>query len=302
MTPLPSPQGIEFPKRHDAVGGEWSPLYIEPVVGSGERICIGVAAVSDSASLVVPVVALDRLECLYGKGVDAIMLASRVALEYTRNILDRHGAQALRSWKAPMDGVYLGSAVRSEADTLEEIARTGLTASSSLVEKLADAEEEPEGRGAALTTNRLEELVKERVVALQPPLANRFRVQRRVRENARAAVIGFIGDRIAANFGMLLPGRLGPLVDVSKAKLWDLAQLREDVKHGDMYSAAALNRFELFVYRPRDETPEYSLRQMKGIQEAVVELEAEADKVEIRCRPATSHEEIADKLLQAEAA
>jgi hypothetical protein len=41
---------------------------------------------------------------------------------------------------------------------------------------------------------------------------------------------------------------------------------------------------------------------MKGIQEAVVELEAEADKVEIRCRPATSHEEMAATLLQAEAA
>lgn len=42
--------------------------------------------------------------------------------------------------------------------------------------------------------------------------------------------------------------------------------------------------------------------QMKGIEEAVVELEAEADKVEIRRRPAAFHEEIAEVLLQAEAA
>jgi hypothetical protein len=199
-----------------------------------------------------------------------------------------------------MDGVYIGHAVPSEADTLEEIARTGLTASSSLVEKLADAEEESDGRGGALTTSRLEELVRDRVVSARPPLAGRFRVQRWVRENARPAVIGFVGDHIAANFGMLLPGRLGPLVDISKAKLWDLGQLRQDVKR-DMFSQS-LNRFELLVYRPREESPEYSARQMKGIQEAVVELEAEADKVAIRCRPATSHEEIADTLLLAEAA
>jgi hypothetical protein len=300
MTALVSPNGFDFPKRRDAISGEWAPLYLEPVVGSGERICIGVAAVNGTASLVVPVVALDRLECLYGKSVDAIMLASRMALEYTREVLDKHGAEALRSWKAPMDGAYIGPAIRSEADTLEEIARTGLTASSSLVEKLADADEESDGRGGTLTTSRLEELVKERVVSARPPLGGRFRVQRWVRENARPAVIGFVGDHIAANFGMLVPGRLGALVDISKAKLWDLGQLREDVKR-DMFSQS-LNRFELLVYRPRDESPEYSVRQMKGIQEAVVELEAEADKVEIQCRPMMSHEEMADTLLQAEAA
>jgi hypothetical protein len=199
-----------------------------------------------------------------------------------------------------MDGLYMGHAVRSEADTLEEIARTGLTASSSLVEKLSDAEEESEGRGSALTTSRLEGLVKDLVVSARPPLESRFGVRRRISENARPSFIGFIGDHIAANFAMLLPGRLSPLVDISKAKLWDLGQLRQDVKR-DMFSQS-LTRFELLVYRPREESPEYSERQMKGIQEAVVELEAEADKVEIRCRPATSHEEMAATLLQAEAA
>ncbi len=130
MSALPTPKGIDFPKRRDAVHGQWSPIYIEPVVGSGERICVGVAAVNGKASLVVPVVALDRLECLYGKGVDAILLASRVALEYTRQMLNKDGGHALRTWKAPMDGLYIGPAVPSEGDTLEEIARTGITASS----------------------------------------------------------------------------------------------------------------------------------------------------------------------------
>jgi hypothetical protein len=301
MTALPTPNGMDFPERRDAVHGSWSPIYVEPVIGSGERICVGVAAVNGSASLVVPVVALDRLECLYGKGVDAILLASRVALEYTRGALGDQGAGALQRWKAPMDGLYLGDSVRCAGDTLEEIARTGLTAASSLVEKLADAEEETEGRGAGLTTSRLEELIKQKVVTARPPLEARFRVQRRVRDNARASVIGFIGDKIAANFGMLLPGRLGPLVNVSKAKLWDLAQLREDVKRGDLFSPP-LNRFELLVYRPREESPEYSIRQLNAIQEAVVELEAEADQVQIMCRPATSPEQIAETLLQAEAA
>ncbi len=300
MTALLSPNGFKFPERRDSAKGEWTAIYLEPVIGSGERICIGVAALTRDAGMVVPVVALDRLECIYGKQVDSVLLASRLALDYTRDLLSRDGDRSLRAWKPPIEGVFLGKPAPCEGVSLEEIARTGLTASSSLVEKLADTEAEQAGAAGSLTTNRLEELIKALVVAARPPLEGRFRVQRKIRENARASVIGFIGNTIAANFGMLMPGRLSPLVDISKAKLWDLAQLREDTKR-DMF-LTPLNRFELLVYRPRDEAAEYSERQMKGIQEAVVELEAEADKVEIRCRPATSHEEIANVLLEAEAA
>lgn len=301
MPSLPSPQGFQFPPRRDAVKGQWAPLFIEPVVGSGERICIGIVAASEMETLLVPVAALDRLECLYGKGVDALMLASRVSLDYSRDLLSARKEEAFRIWKAPMDGVFIGPPVRSEGNSLEEIARNGMTASSSLVDKLTDAEGISEEQGTAITSNRLEELVKAKVVAVRPPLAERFRVHRKIRENARPAVIGFIGTRIAANFAMLMPGKLGSYVNLSKAKLWDLAQLREDVTRGDIFPNT-VNRFELLVYRPRTETPEYSLRQMNTLEEAVVELTAEADKVDIRCRSAVTHEEMASTLLEAEAA
>ena len=300
MNVLLSPSGFDFPRRRDETKGKWTPIFIEPVIGSGERICIGVAAVSGRQSLVVPVIALDRLECLYGKDVEAILLASKLSLSYTQNLLSNDGEAQLSSWQPPFEGVYLGDTAPCEGATLEEIARTGLSASSSLVEKLADAEADRSGSTDSLTTGRLEELIKAQVVAERPSLESRFKIQRRIRENARPSVIGFLGEKVAANFGMLLPGRLGPLVEGSKAKLWDLAQLREDVKR-DMYSQA-LNQFELLVYRPRDESPEYSERQLRGVQEAVVELEAEADKLAIRCRPSTSHEQIANILLEAEAA
>jgi len=49
----------------------------------------------------VPVVAFDRLECLYEKGVDALVLAARIALKHIRQALAKAGARALSTWKAP---------------------------------------------------------------------------------------------------------------------------------------------------------------------------------------------------------
>jgi hypothetical protein len=229
-------------------------------------------------------------------------MASEVSLAYTHKVMTEHGPEGLGRWKAPVEGVYLGPIVACEGATLEELARTGLTASASLVERLADAGDESAERALGLTTNKLEELVKAKVIAIRPALEPRFRVKWKIQENARAAYIGFIGDRIAANFGMLIPGRLSSHVDYAKAKLWDLAQLREDVnRKRDMFSQS-IRMFELQIYRPREEAPEYSATQLNNVAEALVELEAEADKVEIRCRAATQEDEIANTLLLAEAA
>ena len=41
MIPNPFEQ-IQFPKRRSTHKASWVPVYIEPVVGSGERLCIGV--------------------------------------------------------------------------------------------------------------------------------------------------------------------------------------------------------------------------------------------------------------------
>lgn len=302
MSALLTADTLPFPPRRDAVRGKWAALYLEPVIGSGERICIGVAAASARQSIVVPVVALNRLECIYGREVDALLLASRIALEHMTQALRRSGEAGLtEGWKGPVDGCFLGAAVECEGDSLDMIARTGMTASSSLVEMLAEGGDEVDPRrDSQITASRLEDLVKERVVAVRSGLAQCFRVQRRIQANARPTVVGFVGQRIAANFAMLMPSQLSNLVDRSKAKLWDLAQLRQDVQ-GERLLQSILH-FELLVYRPRDEAPEYSEKQIRNIREAVVELEAEADRVQIRCRPATSHEEIAQRLLEAEAA
>lgn len=289
-----------FPSRNESVRAEWMPLYIEPMVGSGERICIGVATANNAGFLVVPVVALSRLECMYGKEAESILFAADFTTSSLREALSRNGVAALRNWIPPMEGIYSGRITNGAGASLEEIARTGLTTCASLVERIAEADDMI-STSDRISGNRLEQLIKDSVLAARPGLEQMFGKQRKLGEHIRPTTIGFVGNVIAANFGVLMPQQLSGNVKDIKSKLWDLAQLREDVGQPSLF-ASTVSRFEMLVHRPANDAPEYSERQITNINEAVNELEAEADKKEIRCRPFTGHEAIANILLEAEAA
>jgi hypothetical protein len=292
---------LSFPPRNENVHARWMPVYIEPMIGSGERICIAVATANDSGFLVVPVVALDRLECLYGKEADAILFAADFVTNDLRNALAKEGASELENWKPPMEGAYSGRIANGSGSSLEEIARTGLTMCASLVERLSDADDEVNSNTSKISGNRLEQLVKEKVLFVRPELEQMFGRQRKLGENVRSVTIGFVGNTIAANFGVLMPQYLSGNVKDIKAKLWDIAQLREDFGQPQLI-VSTISRFEMFIFKPANDAPEYSDRQLISINEAVNELEAEADKKDIKCRPCVTRDAIADIILEAEAA
>lgn len=292
---------LEFPPRRDRIQAEWAPIYIEPMVGSGEKLSVGVAVANVDGFLVVPVVALNRLVCVYGKEVNALIHAADIAIQNLNNVLAEKGQEVLHNWRPPVDGVSLGRVHIGAGGSLEEIARTGLTACSSLVEKLAEADETT-APSEGVSSSRLERFIKEKVIARKPALEVAFARKFQPNQNARSAIIGFVGQRIVANFGLLVPGYVSAQVRDAKAKLWDLAQVQEYVKNDEFGLSHELNRFELLLNRVREDDPAYSDRQIHGVQEAVIELEAEADKKEIRCRALTLPDEIAEVILSAEAA
>ena len=292
---------LAFPPRRDNVHGSWVPLYIEPMVGSGERITIGVAVANSGNFLVVPVPALERLSCIYGNENEALLFAAKSALDSMQGVLAKSGPEGLNAWSSPFDGVFRGSVRIGAGNTLEEIARSALSLCSSLVEKLADTEELDEQR-AVISELRLEKLIKERVIAARPGLELAFGRTFQASPKARAAKVGFVGQRIAANFSLLAPPYISRQVKDAKAKLWDLVQVQEYLHASEFNLSQNLNRFELLIHRVRDDDPQYSDRQILQLQEAIYELEVEADKKEIRCRPLWSADEIAGIIVDAEAA
>lgn len=301
MIPNPFEQ-IRFPKRRSTHKASWVPVYIEPVVGSGERLCIGVVVADMREHLVVPVPALERLACIYGDSAAALSHSAALALTTIRQRLSGQGAAVLSSLRSPLEGIVVGPARTGAGESLEDIARTGLMQSASLVEKAVEEEDSVEAaERTALSTRRLENLVRETVVGTRPDLVNAFNKSFRITREARAMRVGFVGRKLAANFGLIVPGPLATLVNNAKAKLWDLEQLRTGSQTGIFHGHAGMS-FELLVHRARKEDPQYSDRQLKSVDAAVVELEEEADRVSIRCRAMTSPGQMADFLLEQEAA
>jgi hypothetical protein len=272
------------------------------VVGSGERLCIGVIVADSREHLVVAVPALERLACIYGDAAAALSHSAAFALTTLRRSLATDGTAALTSLRVPVDGVFIGPVRTGAGESLEEIARTCLIQSASLVERAVDEEDSvAAAESGALSTRRLERLVQETVVGTRPDLAKAFNRSFQITTAARPMRVGFVGRRLAANFGLIVPGPLATLVNNAKAKLWDLEQLRAGSQTG-IFQANVGMGFELLLHRARKDDPQYSDRQLKSVDAAVVELEEEADKVSIRCRAMTSPGQMADFLLQQEAA
>lgn len=302
MVPTTISNKLGFPPRRSTHRASWAPIYIEPMVGSGERICSAVVAGDGNAFVVIPVPSLDRLSCLYGPGTAAVVHANELALKAIKEWIGTHGFLAIEQWSSPIHGVILGTLRRGAGESLEDVARTGLLQCASLVEKLSEEDETGEaGARAEVSSSRLEKLVRDAVITSRPDLHTRFYRQFRINERARPTRIGFTGNRLVTNFGLLVPGQLANLVNIAKAKLWDLEQLRSGALAG-MFPHQGTLSFELLLHRVRRDDPQFSERQIASIDEAAYELEEEADKVSIRARQMTSSAEIVTFILEKEAA
>lgn len=296
-------QSLRFAPRRSNHYAQWAPIYIEPLVGSGERLCIAVAVADQRMSLVYPVPGLERLTCVYGLHASALVSASHLAISAIRRQLSKNGIDHLNNWSGSMEGINIGSVRDGAGENLEDVARTALMQCASLAINFSEASPSGEAESkAAESSGRLEAAVKDVVIGVRPDLVNFFNVSFKVSEKARPTYFGFAGHQLVANFGLLVPGKLAPQVKNAKAKLWDLQQFRSGSMEGSLFTSDSAMDFELLLHRPHSNDPSYTDRQIASLNEAATELEQEADQVAIHCRSMYSTAEIAKFVLEKEAA
>lgn len=301
---------VKFPERRSTHAGTWAPLYMEPLVGSGERICIGVAAVDGASAIVAPVDNLERFECVYGKPAKSFAWAATLALTDAEQVLSQGGLEALPAWSARIDGLSVGDARRGAGTGLSDLANIGLQQVSALVSTLS-----PDFMVAAsapldeVTAGKLDVQVRQHVTSKQPKLREYFGRTYRPSQSARPLRFGFVGRKVIANFSQLnarTTSAIGTHVDKAKARLWDLHQLNEGVLAEAYPLRTRALSFELLVNRPSSAASREGVadpaRLRRSIKAAEEELEAEADKFDIRFRPMSSPQKIAAYLLEKEAA
>lgn len=297
---------LPFPPRREKVRAVWQPIYLEPMVGSGERICVGVAVANADGHRVVPASGLERFECLYGKAgsdfVRKIVEATCDSLERTLERPKAHDAFADAAtwnefWTPPLQGFLTGAPCIGAGDTLEEIARNGLSLCASLVEKAVDNSEENQ---AALTRTQFQHEVRDIVLAKRPSLEEYFSKTRKLGDNVLPIRFGFVGLHLAANFVTLRPHTLSENVDWAKSRMWDLHNLQQAF-NDDLFSAGRTH-FDLFVQMPAASNPSYNVSQLKSLDSARGLLEIVARDSGVNLFPRESVATIADELISKEAA
>ena len=280
------------------------PVYVEPLAYSGERLFVGLIVQSSSGAKSFPLEGLRRLQCVYGPAYRSLIAARDIALASLLEWVNQHGMEQVAEWTGPGDGIFAGSVLRTTTSSVAEAVRASFAEYSSIYEEpVAFAEQEPSARDerlASLTASRLEATVRDLVAAVRPVMAPKFFQKFQVNDKARPMTLGFVGTKLVANFGLIVPQALSTRVSTAKARLWDLASAREGAEVG-WFGPVDGQEFGLLLHHATDNDVQYSQRQLNSVREALVELEAEADKLDLRCRPIVGAQGIADHLMRAEA-
>lgn len=285
--------------------GYYCPLYVEPMAGSGERICVAVVAATPEGFLVAPSPGLDRFRCFYDDGAEFLLrlieevrfdLETSLARDETQSWQRFGEGQSLKElWKSPFKGFHIGETIWATGQDAGEIAGIGLMMCSSLTTKVALAEQE---RQETLTRNRLIAQVRG-LVGAQQGWDRFFDVSFPALPKTR---FDFVGQNLAAHIGILMPNHRRESVDTTKGGTVDLFRLRKNAK--DVLSASieekSVHNYCVLLHLQADKakTPK-QIEEMEGAREA---LEASAADLNIRVFPYQTPRQVADQLMELEAA
>ncbi len=297
-----------FPQLRDGVRARWAPVFFEPISGSYERFVVGVAAFNEQGFHLEWANQLDRLTCFYGSDAIGAVSAIQIAGEYLEEDLAKRAGAAITEPDPAVTGIKFGDVREAEGSSLGSVAQSWMAALSSLYlsgeaqpiksRELLEVSAEAEGSG-----DRLPFLVCEYVRRRRVGLAHFFRAdlrenrRRRAKRNSQAPVIDFSGSRLVANFGTLKISSLPRSFELVKLLLWDLntVQVRES-------NSMAPREYEMILQRPPKDDPQVSGKQQNKLEEALKELEDQADEKSLRLRPLDTYQQIGDHVLKAEAA
>lgn len=296
MTPDPFDQSLFPPLPDYAV--TTAPLLLEPIMGSGESLCLAVAALgADGAFQIAPILDEAKAQCLVGEQAPSLLGFMRLGMDSLSNHLTTH--HAMETWRPPVAGMQLGHIASGRVDSLKDALR--ITARShAFLAGLADFASDSQTQ-AQSEADRWPGQVRAAVTARRPALAGWFNRRRALAPGGGQTRFDYLGERLAAQLGRLIPGPgIGAQVRAAKAKLWDLEALRD--AGGQSGSREHPSTYELLLYRPRDDDPAHSEQAIVRLHEALQELEYAGDQQALRVRALYDAESAAARIIEAEAA
>ena len=276
-----------FPALPETTGC-WRPVYLEPIVGSGEKISIAVIGVSGKSYKVIQSVRNELLDCLYGKQAENISSMITWVIESLNNQLRLKGS--LEEWESPITGVEIGAETTARGSNIDDILRQAIRFSASLSTLSLDAERSDDDEQPKKYTEHWARSISTAMVDINPQLLSSFGKKVQLGETNLLTSFGFIYGEYTANFGLLVPSRLSASLNNVKAKLLDL----ETFKKSSL--GVKPNSYEVIIESPSLKDPTLTSMSVKKIRDNFTLIEEIAHAENINVYRAESAEEAANHI------
>jgi hypothetical protein len=266
---LPSP--LEALQASLGYRGQWAPLYLEPIPGSGERITFAVAILNqDGKPHIERLLRPDVLRLMYGPK------ARHLAAMF--DMAEHNVAEALtagRPVEPVLQGFFLGNfrvgLGQSQADLVEQ----GRVMSASLATRgpgeiaASDAEEDEKQTG--IWAQKVQQIVTTTASDLAP---NFYREWRPVGRHLPAR-FGYFDGHYAAHFGVVRRDRPTGSIYHLKSRLWELASCNAP----DL--AGRVENRDLLLFRPNPRSSSLGKAERKAIDQVIDQITSDADQHDI---------------------
>ncbi|HBK1299357.1 TPA: hypothetical protein SIE94_001272 [Escherichia coli] len=271
--------------------GSWASVYLEPMVGSGERLTVIVAVVTSSGDVLVkPAIRKEVIEAMYGFRASSF---NRM-IEVISNSLQYHleNNKNFSGWVPPISGITLSTPRQAVSASVTGILRQAVALSSSLSSLLEIENNHVKKRSSnSREKDRWSTQLLDAVINKDNRRNIFFNRQFSFSDGHRPAKIFYLSDHAAINTGKLLPHNLTEQVKDGKAKISDLSMIK---KHGDIFPR---DTHKLIIYKPEDDNPAYTDKNIASIKSAFLALQDLAYTYDISITAVNSVEQAASIIL-----
>ena len=188
--------------------GQWRAVYWEPVMQTGERICVGFLTLWDQQPRAVVTIRADLLATLFGAAGQKVQALLDRGFRMMNAQLG--SGRTLTEVTSPMSGLFFGEAEMCRANAYAELLQVAKLMSSSLAtlaepdnpESADEGDDRPEqAQPARQFVTRVRDLAVKRDVRV----ASCFNKDVALKSSRRLTRFGFMSDSLVAHFGLLQP-------------------------------------------------------------------------------------------------
>lgn len=211
---------LSFPGKpqNDYVGAA---IYLEPMVGSGERIAVCAVAAGNDGVEVLPLIRPEVVRCLYGDKSESFSGLVNLIVE---SLLKLKNEQWLKEWVAPFDGVHMGAARKIVADNKRQAIASIAKLHASLAYLPALNDDDCDSESAEGSLKAWVSEIKSNVIATSPFLAGNFNRKIQLSKGDEVKFM-FADQNNAIETALLLPVGLAGKMNTAKVRLWNMSHL-----------------------------------------------------------------------------